>query len=139
VERSVVTELSSAGNASERSYRILIVDDNRDAADSLALVLGLHGHVLRTATSGTEAVQAASEFLPQLVLLDLALPGMSGYEIARRLREIPGLQSVRIIAVTGYGGPSHRKLSEESGFYAHLLKPVDLSVLDDLIKAVPLP
>jgi signal transduction histidine kinase/CheY-like chemotaxis protein len=109
--------------------RILVVDDNVDAADSLATLLRLTGHDVSTAYSGPDALHAARERRPEVVLLDIGLPGMSGYEVAGRLRELPGLERAVVVAVTGYGQDEDRKHSQQAGFDLHLTKPVSLDEL----------
>jgi CheY-like chemotaxis protein len=107
--------------------RVLVVDDNQDSAESLALLLELYGHEVRTAFAGPSALETAGVFLPEIVLLDIGLPGMDGYEVARRLRaEHDGC---RLIALTGYGRDDDRQRSREAGFDHHLVKPVDLEEL----------
>ena len=110
--------------------RVLIVDDNEDAANSLALVLRLSGHETASVYSAAEALVQAAVFQPEVVLLDIGLPGMDGYEVAQKLRDIPGLRNVRLVAVTGYGRSDDRLRAREAGFDAHLTKPVEFSVLD---------
>lgn len=107
-----------------RTQRVLIVDDNRDAAESLSLLLQFHGHEVQVAYEGEAALQLADRFRVELVLLDIGLPGMNGYEVARRLRSTGC--SARLVAVTGYGQPEDLKLAREAGFDAHLIKPVEL-------------
>ncbi len=106
-----------------RPLRILVVDDNDDAAQSLAMLLGMEGHLVRTAADGTQALEAAPPFRPEVVFLDIGLPGMSGYEVARRLREMPGLGKFLLVAMTGYGQEQDRRRSLEAGFDCHLVKP----------------
>ncbi|MBW3623293.1 MAG: PAS domain S-box protein [Armatimonadetes bacterium] len=118
----------------ERVLRILIVDDNRDAAESLGDVLSLHGNEIRTAHDGPAALEAAHEFQPDVVLLDIGLPGMDGYEVARTLRGWEDLKDVILIALTGYGQEEDRRLSREAGFDRHLVKPVDLMHLQQLLQ-----
>jgi PAS domain S-box-containing protein len=107
--------------------RVLIVDDNRDAADSLALLLQFEGRQTLCVYSGEEALQAVAAFDPQLVLLDIGLPGIDGYEVARRLRA--AASDLRVIALSGYGQIEDRQRSAAAGFDAHLVKPVDLDAL----------
>ena len=107
------------------SKRILIVDDNADAANSLAQVLALDGHVAEPVYSADAALERAASFAPEVVLLDLGLPEMDGYEVARRLRLRPEFIGVRIVALTGYGQSEDLRRSREVGFDAHLTKPVD--------------
>ncbi len=104
--------------------RVLVVDDNVDAADTLAMLIEHDGHQTRTAHSGPEAVDVASEFHPDIVFLDLGLPGMNGWEVAQRLRGDPELESVVLVAVTGWGAEEDRRRSQQAGFDAHLTKPV---------------
>jgi signal transduction histidine kinase len=119
----------SVGSA-RRSLRMLVVDDNVDGAQSLALLLGLIGHEVRIAHDGPDALEAAAEFRPEVVLLDIGLPrGMDGYEVARRLRAQPGLEESALVALTGYGGEEERAHASEAGFSAHFVKPVDLGAL----------
>jgi CheY-like chemotaxis protein len=112
------------------SRRILIVDDNEDAANSLALILKLGGHETASVYSAVDALQRASAFRPDVVLLDIGLPGMDGYEVAQKMRELPGLRDVRLIAVTGYGRSDDRLRARDAGFDDHLTKPVEHAVLE---------
>jgi CheY-like chemotaxis protein len=109
--------------------RILIVDDNADAANSLALILGLDGHITESIYSGAEALRRGAAFRPDIVLLDIGLPEMDGYEVARRLRERSDFAGVRIVALTGYGQSEDVRRSREVGFDDHLTKPVDFNAL----------
>ncbi len=115
------------------SRRVLVVDDNRDAAESLETLLELWGHEARSAQDGPEALSLAAEFQPEIVLLDIGLPGMDGYEVARRMRVLPAGRNSLIVAVTGYGRNSDRLQSQEAGFDHHLVKPVQPEVLQELI------
>lgn len=112
---------------------ILVVDDNRDAADSTAMLLRLSNYVVHVEYSGEAALDTARGVRPDVVLLDVGLPLLDGYEIARRLRAQPETRNVRLIAVTGFGAPEDMTRAREAGFDAHLLKPVDLGLLDALI------
>jgi signal transduction histidine kinase len=103
--------------------RVLVVDDNRDAADSISMLLQTHGHDVRTAYEGEAALSVAASFPADLVLLDIGLPGMNGYEVARQLRSRNA--AVQLVALTGYGQPDDVKRAMEAGFDAHLVKPVD--------------
>jgi CheY-like chemotaxis protein/anti-sigma regulatory factor (Ser/Thr protein kinase) len=104
--------------------RILLVDDNRDAADALALQLQLAGHDVRVAYDGVEALSTGSEFEPDVVMLDLRMPRMDGYEAARQMRRLPWGQRVTLVALTGWGQPQDRQRTKEAGFDLHLAKPV---------------
>ncbi len=105
--------------------RVLVVDDNEDVAESLALYLGVTGHEVRTAANGSEALEVAREFWPEAVILDIAMPGLDGYEVARRLRRDPELGRVVLLAVTGHAGEAQGRLCREAGFDAYLVKPAD--------------
>jgi signal transduction histidine kinase/CheY-like chemotaxis protein len=113
--------------------RILVVEDNRDAADTLREVLELAGHEVAVAYEGPAGVEAAREFHPEVVLCDLGLPGMDGYAVAAELRRDPATAATRLIAVSGYGQDEDRRRSLEAGFDRHLIKPVDLVELQRLI------
>ena len=113
--------------------RVLIVDDNRDAADSLAVLLKLAGHEVRVAYDGPSALAEAPNFRPDVVLLDIGLPRMDGCEVARRLRQQPGMENVLLVALTGFGQEQDRRRSHEAGFNAHCVKPVDFEVLQAVL------
>jgi PAS domain S-box-containing protein len=117
------------------SLRVLVVDDNRDAGESLTKLLEMSGHEVRTLANGAAAVAHASEFGPHVVLLDIGMPGMNGYEVARRLRELPGAESMYLVAMTGYGSEEDRARSAESGFDLHLVKPLDFAALEIMLAA----
>jgi DNA-binding response OmpR family regulator len=113
--------------------RILVVDDNHDSANSMALLLSLHGHSVEARFTGEGLVHYALAFQPDLVLLDIGLPGRSGYEVVKEIRAEPRLAKVCVAAVSGFGG---RELGK-SGFDAHFVKPVDLTALRALIDSLP--
>jgi PAS domain S-box-containing protein len=115
--------------------RILVVDDNADAANTLAQFLGMTGHEVRTAYSGPVALEVARAFRPEVVLLDIGMPGMDGYEVARRLRREPGLERVLLLALTGYGHDEDRRLSRAARIDHHLVKPVEPEALKALLAA----
>ena len=115
------------------AQRILVVDDNRDGAESLALLLRAGGHAVRTAHDGAEALEAARAFRPQIVFLDIGLPGMDGYEAARRLRQEPGMEKGLLVALTGYGQEEDRRKALEAGFNVHLVKPADINTLQNIV------
>jgi signal transduction histidine kinase/DNA-binding response OmpR family regulator len=116
--------------------RILVVDDNTDAADSLKVLLGIWGHHVEIAYDGVSALRLAREFDPELVFLDIGLPEMNGYELARRLREEAGLAGTKLIALSGYGAERDQLRSKEAGFDLHLVKPVDPGSLPAVIASV---
>jgi two-component system, OmpR family, response regulator len=109
--------------------RILVVDDHLESASSLGEVLRLWGHEVHVVFDGTSALEAAGALQPRAVLLDIGLPGMNGYEVARLLRRLPPLQDALIVALTGYGELDDERLSQEAGFDRHCTKPVDLREL----------
>jgi two-component system CheB/CheR fusion protein len=115
--------------------RILVVDDREPQAQSLAMLLRSMGHEVRVANDGPSALDAAADFLPEVGLVDIGLPGMSGYELARRLREQPQLKNMLLIAQTGWGRDEDRQRSEEAGFDYHLTKPIDYEALFRLLDA----
>ncbi len=123
----------SAGTA---SMRVLVVDDNLDAAEGLRLLLGLLGMEVRTAHDGASGLAAAAEFTPELVLLDIGMPDMDGYELARRLRAAHGAQCPTLVVVSGWGQPDDRQRSLEAGIDAHLVKPVGLEQLQEVLRNV---
>ena len=113
--------------------RILIVDDNRDAATSLAMLLNLTGNETHTAYDGQEAVEAAATLRPDVILLDIGLPKLNGYEACRKIREQPWSKDIVIVALTGWGQDEDRRKSHEAGFNGHLVKPADYKVLTKLL------
>ena len=116
--------------------RILLIDDNADVSESLALLLQLEGHEVDTADCGLKGIEKAQAFRPQVVLLDIGLPDISGYEVARRLRELPETRQAFLVAISGYGQSEDLEQSKSAGFDRHLLKPVDPSRLSDLLMTV---
>jgi DNA-binding response OmpR family regulator len=112
------------------------VDDNRDAAESLCILLGMSGNSVRTAHDGLEAVAVAAEFRPDVVLLDIGLPKLDGHEAARRIREQEGGAGMLLIALTGWGQEEDRRRSREAGFDHHLTKPVEFDSLLRLLAAL---
>jgi CheY-like chemotaxis protein/two-component sensor histidine kinase len=131
--------LARVALAAPTGRRILVVDDNRDAADSLALLLRLDGHDVRVAYAGRPAIEAAHGFQPEIAILDLGLPDLSGYDVARLLRQDPALGSTRLIALTGWGQDEHKQRALEAGFDHHITKPVDLAHLAALLGTKPIP
>jgi CheY-like chemotaxis protein len=114
---------------------VLVVDDNADAANSMAMLLRAAGHVTEAAHDGPAAVAAAGRFRPDVVLLDIGLPGLDGYEVARRLRATEDGDRRLLVAVTGYGGDEVRRLAAEAGFDRHLVKPVDPEDVHTLLRS----
>jgi signal transduction histidine kinase/CheY-like chemotaxis protein len=115
------------------AWRVMVVDDNRDSADTTTAILRLLGNHVECAYSGQDALNLAQRFKAHVVLLDLAMPGMDGFEALRRLRAVPGLQQVFGIAMTGYGSQDDKRRTQDAGFDAHLIKPVELDALIKLL------
>jgi len=122
-------QLPAAGVA----RRILVVDDNVDVVETTTMLLSLSGHQVRSAKDGLQALHVATEFRPDVVLLDIGLPLMDGYEVARRLRLAPQTAGALLIALTGYGQQGDRQRGKEAGFDGHMLKPVDPHALARMI------
>jgi len=129
---AAAAEDTAAGGGGGR--RVLVVDDNQDAADTLALLLELMGHESRTAHDGLAALDAAEAFRPQVVLLDIGLPKMNGYDVCRKLREQPWGREAFLVALTGWGQVEDQRKASEAGFDRHLVKPVEESVLQKLLE-----
>jgi DNA-binding response OmpR family regulator len=123
--------MEAAVATSER--RVLVVDDNEDAADSLATLLNVMPYQVRVAYDGPEAIEAADEFAPAVALLDIGLPKLSGYDIARHIRNTRG-EGVLLVAITGWGQDEDRRKAREAGFDHHFTKPADFEVLLELIE-----
>jgi CheY-like chemotaxis protein len=119
-----------------KQLRILVVEDNLDAARTLSLLLERYGHQVRLAHAGHEGVDAAKNWLPEVVLCDLGLPGMDGYEVARTLRADPATASIQLIALSGYGYEEDRQRSRAAGFNLHLTKPADPEELKNLLSVL---
>ena len=125
------------GTAARPSGRkILVADDDQDSAESLAMLFQLMGHEVRAAQNGVTAVDLAEEFRPDLIVLDIGMPGMDGYEVCRRIRQHDWGQAIVIAALTGWTRDEDRDRSAEAGFNHYLVKPVDPKALDDLIARV---
>jgi CheY-like chemotaxis protein len=119
-----------------RRSRVLVVDDNRDSADTLAALLEAWGHEVRTLYDGPSAITAAAEFRPNVVLLDIGLPKMNGYEVAAHLRKSDNHRSMILVAFTGYGQDEDRRRVREAGFDHHLVKPLEPAVLEKILDSV---
>jgi len=128
---------AEAGGATARQTlpprRVLVVEDSADARQSLRMLLELAGHQVETSEDGPAALAKVDAFRPQVALIDLGLPGMDGYEVARQLRSRPQTKAIRLVAVTGYGQADDRRRALAAGFDQHVTKPVDASMLDDLL------
>jgi two-component system CheB/CheR fusion protein len=132
-EKSIFEAVEAPSDGAAARHRILVADDNADAADSLTTLLSLVGNDVQTARDGQEAVEAAQAFQPEVVLLDIGMPRLNGYEACRRLRQQPRGDEILLIALTGWGQQSDRRRTREAGFDAHMVKPVDLNELMKLL------
>jgi len=133
-ERGVDMTSTGTSKQAAQGWRMLVVDDNVDAANMIAMVLQHYGHQTETVYSAHGALEMAVEYRPDFVVLDIGLPGMDGYEVARRLRQIPELKDTRLIAATGYGQDADRQRAEEAGFDYHLVKPIDPEKLQAVLE-----
>lgn len=115
--------------------RVLVVDDNRDAGDSTGMLLELLGAEVRVEHDGPSALAAIDEWHPALVILDLGMPGMDGYEVAHRIREQPKHAELKVVALTGWGQEKDKQRTRDAGFDQHLVKPVDLAALEALLSS----
>ncbi len=127
------TEQGDHQPPSPSGHRLLIVDDNQDAANSLAMLLRLQGHEVRVAFSGVAALEMTKTYSPDAVFLDIGMPGMDGYEVARRMRQQPGLGDVVLAALTGWGQQEDRRRTGEAGFNHHLVKPPEPKALENVL------
>jgi CheY-like chemotaxis protein len=130
------TEPAAVAATAHRRSRVLIVDDNRDSADTLAALLEAWGHEVRTLYDGPSAITAAAEFQPRVVLLDIGLPKMNGYEVAAQLRKTAKGRSLILVAFTGYGQDEDRRRVREAGFDYHLVKPLEPIELEKILDSV---
>jgi PAS domain S-box-containing protein len=135
--RAPASESDQVLRPAGRSLRVLVVDDNRDAANTIAMLLRKNNYHVEVAYSGESAIDAAISHRPDAVLLDIGLPKIDGYEVARRFRQNPDLKHARIVAVTGYGQDADQQRSHEAGFDAHMVKPVEAKKLYDYLLTVP--
>jgi len=127
------------GNGSQQQYvsssghRLMVVDDNKDAAVSLAMLLRLQGHEVRVVHDGVSALELANDYLPALIFLDIGMPGMDGFEVASRVRQTPGMERTVLVALTGWGQQEDRRRTAEAGFHHHLVKPPEPKAVEGLI------
>jgi CheY-like chemotaxis protein len=133
----VVSATSERENDASHGRRILVVDDNDDAAEALSMFLEIAGHRTRTANNGPEALDIADDFRPEVVILDIGLPGMSGYEVAVHMRGKSALAAATLVALTGWGTEEDKEKAMNAGFDFHLTKPVDAGAIDALLARVP--
>ena len=124
---------AGAETVARKRKRILVVDDHRDAARVLGLLLDSLGYDVETAHDGRQALDSMSAFHPEIVFLDIGLPQLDGYEVARRVRELPDLRGIKLVALTGWGHDQDKQRTREAGFDHHLVKPVAVKTLRDLL------
>ncbi len=129
-------DLSALNTPSEPSRRILIIEDNQDAARSIQMLLELAGHRVKTANTGSEGIQAAEQFRPEMVLCDIGLPGLDGYAVARQLRKQSELKGIYLVAISGYGQEADQLRARDAGFDVHLTKPISLDHLHEILARV---
>ena len=127
-------EISAEQTDPRRPLRVLVVEDDPESLQMMGALLSLWGYEPRLVSAGPAALEAVEEEMPDIVLLDLGLPGMDGFEVARRLRGRPGGDDLYIVAVTAYRGEEHKRQARESGFDRYLMKPVDIDTLRQLLK-----
>lgn len=137
VEHAATAEAPRAAAAYPRSRHVLVVDDNVDAAEMIGTALQLKGHQVHIAHDGFAAIDAARHHRPDVILLDIGLPGRDGYEVARMLRAEPQFANTKIVALTGYGQQEDQRRAKEAGMDQHLTKPVDPDVLDGVLDVLP--
>jgi len=138
-EEPALPAAEPASPAASRPLKVLVVEDNVDAAESLATLLRLWNHDVNVVHDGRMALEAARRQQPEVVLLDIGLPGLDGYQVARRLREEIGLDHTLLVAMTGYGQPEDRRRSQEAGIHHHFVKPVEPLVLRNLLAGLAVP
>jgi len=133
VDTSAAAANSATGDGSNGAKTVLVVDDNADVAESTAILLRVAGYDVRVALDGKAALAAVGAMAPHAVLLDIGLPGMDGYQVAARMREMPALARTLIVAVSGYGADEHQARSRQAGVDHHLVKPIDLDAVVNLL------
>jgi CheY-like chemotaxis protein len=131
---SNAVEVAQLSSKEELQHRVLLADDNRDAVDSLAMLLEINGHAISVAYNGSEAVTLARQSLPHAMILDIGMPDTTGYEVARQIRAEPWGGSVLLIAVTGWGQKEDKSRAVSAGFDHHLTKPVDMNEVEELLQ-----
>jgi PAS domain S-box-containing protein len=130
---ALVEDAPAAQKTAPSGLKLLVVDDNRDAAETLAALLGIMGHTAPVAADGYQALRMIASLCPQVVFLDIGMPGMSGYEVAEKLRADPQFDQVRLVALTGWGGEADRARSSAAGFDAHLTKPATVAAIEEVL------
>ena len=122
-------------NGKPRCSRVLVIDDVRDSADTMRMLLEMYGHEARVAYTGTEAIELAAQFRPDVVLCDIGMPRVCGYDVAQALREDPATAGARLIATTGFTSDAVLERCRDAGFERHMVKPIDVDELQDLLAA----
>jgi two-component system, OmpR family, response regulator len=135
IQESTMTMIGSAPGESTQPRRVLLVDDSVDAAEAMSMLLETLGHEVRVMHDGPSALAMVDDFAPEVVLLDIGLPGMDGFEVARQLRARAATKTALLIALTGYGGDSDKQKAREAGFDHHLVKPVSFTAIETVIAA----
>lgn len=133
--RSPLSTAPPPGNATAVPRRVLVVDDNEDIVMTMRLLLTKLGHAVRVAYNGQQAMAEAESFRPEVVLMDIGLPVMDGYEAARQLRQQPWGRCIKLVAITGWGQARDVERALEAGFDHHVVKPVDRNLLESLLEA----
>jgi len=123
-------------SGTEAPMRVLVVDDNVDSAKTMGWMMEMFGNQVHLAYTGPEALKEAQDFKPQLVLMDIGLPGINGYEVCQTMRRMPELEDAVIVAQTGWGEREHKEMSKEAGFDHYLVKPVDMNALKKLVDTI---
>lgn len=126
----------TSGSSTKKTFTILIIEDNRDLAELLSTLFKLNGHDASIATDGTEGIIKAKDQIPDVIFCDIGLPGISGFEVARKIREDNDLKNVYLIALTGYAGNFDNELIKKSGFDKLLPKPVDINTLEEVLAGI---
>jgi PAS domain S-box-containing protein len=135
-ESAVAETHVPAHTPATKPLKVLVVDDNADAAESFSVLLQMGGHTCRVAHDGFAALRIAQEFQPAVVFLDIGMPGMNGYEVARAMLKIPGMEQAVLVALTGWGGQDDRDRSLEAGIHTHLIKPAGIGTVDKLLSSI---
>jgi CheY-like chemotaxis protein len=123
-------------SAPSTRHRVLVVDDNSDAATSLSFLLQMSGHEVHTASDGVEAIERAQELRPNIIFMDIGMPRMDGLEASRRIRELPFGAQIMIVALTGWGQEADRQRTRSAGMSHHLVKPISNEALQDILESV---
>jgi len=131
-----VSKANDDCHSSKSGKRILVVEDNRDSAESMRMLLQLYGHEVKVAYSGQDGLRVAEKCQPDIVICDIGLPGLNGHEVARKLRDNPATSKAGLIALTAYGQDEDLRRSHEAGFDYHFVKPVDPEVLQKALASL---